>query len=227
MTEQFANLIAAALAFVGTHFALSHPFRSGLVKRLGEGGFMGLYSVVALATFGWMVMAFRALPMVEAPLWDGSRDAPWALASLLMLVAGVLFTGSFMGNPALPGPQGSDLARKAPHGVFKVTRHPMMWSFALWGFAHVLVSPTPRVLVLAGAMAFLALVGARLQDRKKFAAMGSAWESWERHTSFWPRVTALPGAGLVPWLAGLALWLGASWPHLWLVGIPAGIWRWL
>lgn len=227
MTEQLANLIAAALAFVGTHFALSHPFRSGLVKRLGANGFMAFYSLVALATFGWMVLAFRALPMVDAPLWNGTGEPAWALASLLMLVASVLLAGSFQGNPALPDPRAANLARKAPHGVFKVTRHPMMWSFAMWSAAHVLVSPTPRVLVLAGALAFLALVGARLQDNKKFASMGAAWESWERHTSFLPRLTALPGAGLAPWLGGLALWLGATWLHLWLVGIPAGIWRWL
>jgi uncharacterized membrane protein len=227
MTEQLANLIAASLAFVGTHFALSHPFRAGLVKRLGEAGFLGLYSVVALGTFGWMVLAFRALPMVDVPLWDGSREVPWALASLLMLVAGVLFVGSYRGNPAMPGPAAKELASKSPHGVFKVTRHPMMWSFALWSLSHVLVSPTTRVLVLAGAVGFLALVGARMQDSKKFATMGAAWEGWERHTSFLPRLSALPAVGLVPWLGGIAFWLGATWLHIMLVGMPAGIWRWL
>jgi uncharacterized membrane protein len=227
MDEQFAILVAASLAFVGTHFALSHPFRTGLVKRLGEQGFLGLYSVVALATFAWMVLAFRALPMAQAPLWNGSGEVAWALASGLMLVASVLFVGSHRGNPAMPGPQGKDLARKTPRGVFKVTRHPMMWSFALWSLAHALVSPTPRVLVLTGTIAFLALVGSLLQDRKKNMTMGAAWESWERHTSFMPRLGALAGVGPVPWLAGLALWLGASWLHLWLIGVPAGIFRWL
>lgn len=227
MDEQFAGLVAASLAFVGTHFAMSHPLRAGLVKRLGEGGFMGLYSLVALVTLAWMVLAFRALPMAEEPLWNGSSEAAWALATVLMLIASVLFAGSHRGNPAMPGPQGMDLARKAPHGVFKVTRHPMMWSFALWSAAHVLVSPTPRVLVLTTAIAFLALVGSYLQDRKKNMAMGAAWDSWQRHTTFVPRLTALAGVGPVPWLAGLALWLGASWLHLWLTGIPAGIFRWL
>ncbi len=227
MNEQFANLVAASLAFVGTHFALSHPFRAGLVKRLGEQGFMALYSVVALASFAWMALAFRALPMAAVSLWDGSSNAAWGLTSLLMLVAAVLLVGSYQGNPALPNPRAKELARQDPHGVFKVTRHPMMWSFALWSASHVLVSPTVRVLVLAGAIAFLALVGARLQESKKRMTMGANWESWERRTAFLPRLTALPGAGLVPWLGGTLLWLGASWLHLWLVGIPAGIFRWL
>ncbi|MFO1254697.1 MAG: NnrU family protein [Sphingomonadaceae bacterium] len=227
MNEQLAGLVAASLAFVGSHFALSHPLRAGLVRRLGDKGFMALYSVVALATFAWMALAFRAMPMGETPLWDGTGDGAWAVASVLMLLGSVLLAGSFQGNPALPDPRAQDLARKDPHGVFKVTRHPMMWSFALWSASHIAVSPTPRVLVLAGAIGLLALVGARLQDNKKIATMGADWESWERKTSYLPRLTALAGVGLVPWLGGAVLWLGATWLHLSLIGLPAGIWRWI
>lgn len=226
MTEALAGLIAAAAAFVGTHFALSHPLRAPLVKAAGEKGFQAIYSLVAFATFGWLVMAFRSVPG-NAPLWDGFASAPWIVASLLMLVASVLLVGSFLGNPALPAPNAAVLAERASHGVFHVTRHPMMWSFALWSAAHVLVSPTPRVIVLTLAMALLALVGSHLQDRKKEQLMGPAWNGWEAQTSYWPRFTVLGKAGLVPWLGGLILWLGASWAHGWLIAIPAGVWRWL
>ena len=60
MDHALTSLSAAALAFVGLHFAMSHPLRSALVARLGENGFRGLYSLVALGTFIWMVLAFRA-----------------------------------------------------------------------------------------------------------------------------------------------------------------------
>jgi uncharacterized membrane protein len=119
------------------------------------------------------------------------------------------------------------LAKKKPKGVFLVTRHPMMWSFALWGAAHVLVSPVPRVIVLSLAIAFLALAGAALQDGKKKDQLGSAWTKWEEHTSYWPRFGRLLRAGAVAWIAGLVLWLIACWAHLWAAGIPAGIWRWI
>ena len=36
------NVVAAALAFVGTHFILSHPLRRPLVRAVGEKGFLGL-----------------------------------------------------------------------------------------------------------------------------------------------------------------------------------------
>ena len=226
MDNALVSLIAAATAFVGSHFALSHPLRSSLVRLTGEKAFPALYSLVAFATFGWLVMAFRAVPPA-APLWDGFASGPWIIATLLMLPASVLLIGSFIGNPAMPAPGAAALAAKGPHGVFHTTRHPMMWSFALWGAAHLLVSPTPRVIALSLAMAFLALVGAHMQDRKKQALMGDAWKGWEGRTSYWPKLAALGKAGMVPWMGGIALWLAASWAHGPLAGMAAGVWRWL
>lgn len=226
MEQGFANLVAAAVAFVGTHFALSHPLRAPVVKAIGPIGFQIVYSLVAFATLGWMVMAFRAVGP-GAGLWDGSQGLPWALASLLTLIAAVLFTGSLLGNPALPDPRAAALADKPVHGVFHVTRHPMMWGFALWAVSHAMVSPTPRSFVVTAAVGFLALVGSHLQDRKKQALMGKAWSGWEAKTSYWPKLGGLAKAGLVPWFGGLVLWLAATWVHIPGNGMVAGIWRWL
>ena len=228
MDPALVNLIAASVAFVGTHFALSHPLRAPLVKALGEKGFAGVYSLVALATFGWMIWAFTTMTRRGTALWNGSGEAIWAIASLLSLVALALFLGSLRGNPALPDPRAAEgLATKQPASVFRVTRHPMMWGFALWAFSHILVAPTGRTLVLAGAIAFLALVGAHLQDRKKEALMGDGWKAWEAKTSYWPRLGALPGIGLGLWAVTLALWLALTWAHIWLAYVPAGVWRWV
>lgn len=227
MDQALAHLIAAALAFVGSHFALSHPLRAALVKRLGPGGFQAVYSLVAIVTFGWMVLAFRVVPAQPDLPWDGTAGPLWLIATLVMLAASVLLAGSFSGNPALPQPGAKALALHRPKGVFKVTRHPMMWSFALWSAAHVLVSPAARVIVLSGATGFLALVGAHLQDRKKQVLMGEAWAKWEHRTSYWPKLNGFAAVGALPWLGGIALWLGATWAHMPTIGIPAGLWRWI
>lgn len=227
MDQEYANLVAAALAFVGSHFALSHPLRRSLVARLGPGGFQALYSLVALATFVWLIFAFCAIPPQGALLWNGSGDVPWGLATTLMLAASVLLVGSFIGNPALPQPNAKADAAKHPKGVFKITRHPMMWSFTVWSAAHVLVSPSVRVIVLSAAVAFLALVGAHMQDRKKEVLMGGAWSTWERRTSYWPKLAGFASAGAIPWLGGIVLWLGATWAHIPAIGMAAGVWRWL
>mgnify|MGYP003603538062 FL=1 len=227
MDAKLVSLIAASAAFVGSHFLLSHPLRARLVAAVGPGGFQALYSLFAFAGLGWMVMAFVAIGPQGAVLWDGTSDAIWALASLLTLIASVLLLGSFMGNPALPAPNAAQHAARGVHGVFHVTRHPMMWAIALWGVAHILVRPDPRTGVLAGSFILLALLGSHFQDRKKQELMGGAWQVWQAQTSFWPRPLGLLSAGIVPWLGGLVLWLGATWAHVWLVYIPAGVWRWL
>ena len=223
--QPMSLLITTCALFVGSHLLLSHPLRAGLAGRLGERGFMIVYSIVAIATFVLIVQAWRGMPP-EPPLW-AVDDPLWILASLLVLVASILFMGSLIGNPALPAPNAAQAAGGAARGVFAITRHPMMWSFALWSAAHVLVSPSPRVIVLSIAMALLALVGSHMQDRKKEQLMGAAWNGWEAQTSYWPLLAALGKAGLVPWLGGLAVWFAATWAHGWLIAMPAGLWRWL
>lgn len=227
MDTTLVNLVAACLAFVGTHFALSHPLRGGMVRVLGEKGFQGVYTLVSLATFGWIILAFRAAP-TDTPLWPGFGDASWAVGSVIALVAMVLFAGSLMArNPALPMPGAEAAARAEPAGVLKVTRHPMMWGFALWGVSHLVAAPTARTLVVASTLTVLALVGSHMQDRKKQVLMGDAWIGWERRTSYWPRWSLLFAVGAGPWLVGAGLWLGLTWAHLPLAGMAAGIWRWI
>ena len=227
MDHALVSLLAASVAFVGSHFALSHPLRAPLVGALGENGFRILYSLVALATFIWAATAFRSVGAGGTPLWDGMSDAIWIVVTIIMLVASVLLAGSFVRNPALPDARASRNAALPVHGVFHVTRHPMMWSFALWAAAHVLVSPTPRQWIMAGAIGFLALAGAHMQDRKKRALMGDAWDDWQSRTSYWPRFGKLVQAGAVAWIGGLLIWLGATYGHIHANGMPAGIWRWV
>jgi uncharacterized membrane protein len=224
MNATLWNLIAANIAFVGTHFAMSHPLRAPMVKALGAGGFQGAYTLVSFATLGWVYFAFVAAPPADLP---GSGEAGWIIATILTLSAMILLAGSLIGNPALPTPQAEAQARAAPRGVFLVTRHPMMWGIGLWAISHMVLFWSTRTMITAFAIGVLALLGARFQDAKKELLMGDAWAEWESKTSYWPRWGRLLSVGPVPLLAGTALFLIASWLHLWRAGIPAGVFRWL
>jgi uncharacterized membrane protein len=224
MDGHIITLIAANVAFVGTHFAMSHPLRAPLVKALGAGGFQIAYTLVSFATLAWVYFAFIAAPPADLP---GSGNIGWIAATIITLPAMILLAGSFIGNPALPTPMAEAQARAEPKGVFRVTRHPMMWGIGLWAVSHMALFWSIRTLVTALAMGVLALVGAKLQDAKKEALMGEAWGQWESRTSYWPRWGQLFSVGAVPLIAGTALWLGGSWLHLWRAGIPAGVWTWL
>ncbi len=219
---------AATAAFVGSHFLLSHPLRAPLAGRLGEKGFAGLYSLVAFATLGWMIAAQRSAGP-EQPLWT-APDWAWPLGAAVMLIASILLVGSLVGNPALPG----STARPAgtPRGVYAITRHPMMWSFALWAGVHILVLPRPTNLVVDSGILVLALVGAAAQDAKK-QRLDRRWPDWRRRTAFVPFAAQL--SGRLPWRSarpqtiilagGTLVWLLASWAHAPLGGWSVGLWR--
>ncbi|OYU14221.1 MAG: MFS transporter [Alphaproteobacteria bacterium PA4] len=213
-------LIIAISAFVAGHELLSHPLRAPLVARLGAGGFTILYSVVALGTLGWAGQLWKAIPPDR--LWSVPAPVHWACV-VLMLFAAILFVGSVTApNPALMGmPAGG-----SPRGVQRITRHPMMWSFAIWAVVHILLSADPRTLVLAGGILTLALFGAAMQDGKKRAAV-PAYRDHMAATGFIPFGAQVRGRqpwsaanpGLVAGLGGIALFAILLVGHPWLIGL--------
>lgn len=228
------SLVLACTTLVGSHVLLSHVRRDAMVRSLGEGVFQGLYSLVALASFGWIIFAWRAMPAAAPAYVPG--DAAWAVASAAMLFASVLLAGSFFGNPALPSPNARSSAVRNPVGVFAITRHPMMWSFAIWALVHSLLWPTPENHILTTAILVLALGGALGQDAKKARLMADAWRGWMRRTAFVPFFGQLSGRvswgaawpGTIALVGGTLIWLAATWAHMPLgARMAAGVWHWL
>jgi len=222
MTPQMGLLLFAIL-FVGTHFLLSHPMRGPLVGALGEKGFQGLYSLIALIMFGLMVYFYRRCGREPPALWV-SGEAAWIVGTILMWLASILFVGSFMGNPALVGARGPG---GGPKGVLRITRHPMMWSFAIWAAVHLMILGQAKALVFDGAIIILALFGAVAQDRKKARQFGENWHEWTAETAFIPFTRGLAYPGTAALVAGTLLFLIATWLHKPIAHMPAGIWRWV
>ncbi len=222
--SEYGMLLLASAAFVGTHFLMSHPLRKEMVRIFRPGGFALLYSVISLLTFGWMIAEF--LRAQKAGAYWPPTDIVWIIASIITLLAAILFVGSLVRNPSFPGAN-EKLAVQKPFGVYRLTRHPMMWSFALWGIAHIIVAPRPDNFIFAGAIIFLALAGAKAQEIKKARLVGVKWDVWLRQTSFGLQLGQIGNIGFSAWLSGIALWVIASWAHQYLGGFAAGIFRWL
>ncbi len=224
-------VLLAAIAFVGTHFLLSHPWRRAIVARVGERGFLGIYSLVALGTFVWMVLAYRAAA-TTAFLWSVG-DGLWVVVTVVMLFASILLMGSLIRNPASPAVGAPGALPETARGVFAVTRHPMLWAFALWGFCHITVFPMAKNIVVAAAVIVLALAGAALQDSKKKALQPDRWRVWEAKTSYWPFAAIargrarIGGFGMHSLAGGVVIWIVATWAHIPLAGRAAGIWHWI
>jgi uncharacterized membrane protein len=190
MTGTLGWLAVAAAAFVASHVVLSAaPLRAPLIARLGEKPFLGLYSVVSLVLFGWMIAAFAAAERVD--LWVPPMGLR-LLAAAIILVAFVFIVAGLTGpNPTAVGQERSIAA--PPGGILAVTRHPMMWGIVLWGIAHLLASGDARGMIVFTAMIVLALAGmAHIEARKK-ASLGSAWETFAARTSLVPFAAIVSG----------------------------------
>ena len=167
------------------------------------------------------------------------RTYGWGRGSILAALANasVLLVGSLIGNPALPTGGAVAATPAQARGVFAVTRHPMMWSFALWGLCHATIYPIPANLVLTAAIVVLALGGAALQDGKKAASVPELWQPWQAQTSFWPFAAivdgrarlgdGLRGLGGHALGGGLLVWLLATWAHGPIAGWRVGLWHWI
>lgn len=214
-------MVAVAL-FVATHFLMSHPFRAGMVESFGPIGFRILYSLVALAELLILFIAYHFAPHDE-PLWSANYAVLQIGADVIGYFAVVLFVASLSENPGLAGSSHNGLSTRLPSGVYRVTRHPMMFAIAIWLVLHVALVPTPRNMVSCVPLVLMALVGASLQDKKLIALTGREWRQWAERTPFWPDLGAIGAIGW-PWVIALPFWLLVTWVETRAAMVPTGLW---
>jgi uncharacterized membrane protein len=179
-TLNLIELVAAALIFVGSHFAISSTrVRPSIVRRVGESAYLLLYTALAVLLLFWLVRSYVRSPVIE--LWW--PPVFFVLVPLVVMPLAILLVlgGLTQPNPTAvaPGPRyGSE--RPAP-GVLAITRHPVLWGIGLWALSHLIVNGDLASLVFFGALAFLALHGTRVIDAKKQRRW--APEDWQRFTA--------------------------------------------
>lgn len=194
MSQSLAPLIAAGLAFHGSHVVLSSTrLRGSLREQLGERGFLLLYSVLAAATLAWFVQAYAAAPTIL--VWSGTpRLWAFVVPLVVMAFACILLIGGYTSrNPTAVGMERSAAADDPAPGMLRVTRHPIMWAIGLWALSHIPANGDVASLIFFGSFAVLALGGTILIDRKKRLALGSNWARLAQISSNVPFVAAIAG----------------------------------
>lgn len=222
-----AMLLLAALVWIGVHVGIAGTaLRGALVARLGAQGFRIGFSLLSFAAIGLLVMAWKAAP--TTPLWYAPGWLRWALA-LLMLPGFVLFAASLRRNPTAVG--GEALLGAEATGIQRVTRHPMLWSFAIWAAVHMLGNGDTASLVFFGAFLVTALAGMPSIDAKLAARAPEAWARLAATTSILPfgaiaagrNRLAVAEIGWVAPLAGLVAWAALLHLHRGIFGVsPLG-----
>jgi uncharacterized membrane protein len=193
------------------------------VAALGEKRFMIGFSLTSVLAIILLVLAWRNAETNY--LWAAGPGLRWVLAAL-MLPTFVLFMASHKRNPTAVGAKGLG---EEPRGIQRVTRHPMLWSFALWAGIHVIGNGDTASLVFFGAFLVTALAGMPSIDAKLAAREPEAWARFSARTSIIPfaaiaagRNRLAPGEiGWMPPVVGLVVWAALLHFHRGIFGVPA------
>jgi uncharacterized membrane protein len=191
-----AILVLGLVIFLGLHSTriVSESGREKAIARLGEGPWKGIYSALSAIGLVLIVWGFADARYTWPSLWTpfpGARH----VTIFLMLIAMVLLAAYFF---------------KESH-ITAAIHHPMVWSVAVFGLAHLTANGSAADAVLFGAFLVWAaadLVSSYARDRRD----GLVYPE--------PNWSATAGATVV----GLVLWaVLAFWLHYWLFGVsPLG-----
>jgi uncharacterized membrane protein len=198
------NTALLATGLVSAAFFLSHlglssdSVRGKLVKQMGEKGFQGLYSLIALVTLGGMIAAYvKASHHVY--LWlpgPGLRHLPLLIMPIsLILIAGGVTTP----NPSAVGMEDSLERPDVVRGVLRITRHPVMWGIVLWAVVHILVNGDLASILFFGGLLLTAGLGSLHLDRRMATAQGERWRRLTAVTSYVPFAAILSGRQSLVW----------------------------
>jgi uncharacterized membrane protein len=191
-------LALAALFLPLSHFLISStPLRALIVSRLGDRRYSSAYSLLALAAFAWLILAYRAAPahaLWSAPHWLELISELTVLLAIVLLVSGLSTP-----NPTIVGRQSLFDRPDIAQGILRVTRNPFLWGAGLFALAHVIMIGEAAATLLFGAIAVLGLAGAPILDAKKARNHPRAWGAFAAATSDVPFLAILQGRQHISW----------------------------
>jgi uncharacterized membrane protein len=196
------GLIAALfwILFAGTHVGLTmRPIRQPLTARLGETGFIFVYSVTAIVTFAALVHYValhrfaerQTLLLVTIPPVRGALLGLSLIGFTLCITAVLLY-------PRLPMAIFRHRAMPA-RGVQQITRHPFFSGIAIWAAAHSMLAQSNVTFAFFVGFVALAFVGGLHQDRRLAAELGEPYRAYLAATSFWPLVAVVTKRQKIRW----------------------------
>ena len=177
-------LIAAAATFVLMHLLIAgSPLRKTIVGVIGEGPYMGLFSLASVAAIVWLAMAYGGARGTGEVFWATPNWARHAQMLIQLLAMLLIVPGLTTPNPTSVKQEGA-LDRANPvQGMLRITRHPFLWGVALWAIGHLLVKGDAPSLILFGSLALLSIAGTVSIDAKRKTALGERWNSFSTQTS--------------------------------------------
>ena len=204
MTGTISHLAIPAAVFLGLHFLVAGTgLRTAIVRALGARTYLGLFAALSLASLVWLILAYRDAPV--ALVWYLPQLAWVTLVLMPFALLGAL--AAYTTKPALATAAADAAAEGEARavGIFAITRHPFLWSVALWAGTHLLVRGDVASLIFFGSFLALGLIGTLRADAKKRSGDAEAWRRLAAATSNLPFAAIFRGRARLS-LAELGWW---------------------
>ena len=227
-----ASLIAAAAVFIAIHLLVSGTtLRNTITARIGEGPYMGLFSLTSVGVLAWLIFAYAGARSSEAnaAFWGVTVPLRWVQVGLMLVSLLFVVIGLATPTPTSVKQEGALDREDVARGMLRITRHPFLWGVAIWGFGHLLVNGDIASLILFGAMLVLAIFGTSSIDAKRKRALGDKWDAFAARTSNVPFAAIAAGRqslslGEIGWWRislGVLVWAALLFAHPYAFGVPA------
>ncbi|MBM3531961.1 MAG: hypothetical protein FJX60_02855 [Alphaproteobacteria bacterium] len=226
------RMTIAAAFWVLLHVVLAgSPLRWIVAGKIGENGFRGLFSILSVIGIVWLAIAYGDATSAES--FYGIRLVePWMLwtPAVLMVPAAILLVGSVtQPNPTMVMGERHLKDEEPARGILRVTRHPMLWSFLLWGIGHFIANGDLASVFLFGSIMLVAAAGMSSIDRKQARRDPERWRRFAAVTSVVPFMAILAGKNRfvfseIGWsriAIAVALWVAIVALHPLVAGVPA------
>lgn len=216
--------LAIGLFMVSHRLPAALGLKGAIVHRLGERGYIFVFSALSIALLWWLISAVGRAPFV--PLWDQAGWHRWVV-NIVMPMAIAL--GSF--GIAAPNPfafEGRQTGFDPDHpGIAGVTRQPLLWALALWSGAHLLPNGDLAHVILFAPFLLLALIGMKVMEARRRQIMGAAaWQHLTARTGLLPFAAMISGRwkpltrpSLGRFVLALLLWVGLWHLHAPIIGV--------
>jgi len=142
-------LILGLVVWVVAHMipVAAPALRGGLISKLGELPYKGIFALVILGSLALMAFGWRSIESVT-PLYDFYDLA--AFPGLLVILAGfVLIAASIV-----------------PSNFRRLVRHPQLVGFSMWAAAHLVMNGDVRTTILFGGLLAWALATIVLLNKR-------------------------------------------------------------
>jgi uncharacterized membrane protein len=182
-------LVAAAAVFLLIHLAISGTrVRGAIAGAIGEGAYMGLFSLASLACLVWLAIAYVHAQRggADPVWWTATPVTEWIQLAVTFVAFMLIVPGLLTPNPTSVRQEGQLTKPDAVRGILRVTRHPFLWGVALWAAGHLMVNGDLASLILFGSLLVLAILGTASIDGKRRRALGEAWDAFAAKTSAVP-----------------------------------------